>query len=305
MASQVAIVDRLVQDAVSKGARLLFGGKTFNGVERFGVNESSKDQGLVRERCVYFEPTVLADVTHDMLIAKEETFGPCVVIIKFNTEVRMYVCVCTCVRVCVSRCVVRVCDEFLPSSSRLALIPVLCGAHRTTWFAWPTIRSTASEAASSPQTMPKLIESTGELSLAWRALTVGSLLLLSSLFALCKCLVLVRIARALTASPASADFGTQGVVMSMPFGGVKDSGFGHFNGPEGLRSFTRIKGTISDRFPFRTYAPFFLQYPMHGQAAEIVGKGLDMVYAASWLQSLVAATGMLVGIVKAKLGKTR
>merc|ERR1712063_83000 len=50
---------RLVDDAVSKGARVLAGG---------GPNQDCPGQ--------FFLPTVLADVTEDMLIAKEETFGP-------------------------------------------------------------------------------------------------------------------------------------------------------------------------------------------------------------------------------------
>eukprot|EP00414_Alexandrium_minutum_P000722 CAMPEP_0113820238 /NCGR_PEP_ID=MMETSP0328-20130328/1140_1 /TAXON_ID=39455 /ORGANISM="Alexandrium minutum" /LENGTH=518 /DNA_ID=CAMNT_0000788173 /DNA_START=82 /DNA_END=1635 /DNA_ORIENTATION=+ /assembly_acc=CAM_ASM_000350 len=51
---------RFVDDAVSKGARVLTGG---------GRNKDFPDGQ-------FFEPTVLADVTEDMLIAKEETFGP-------------------------------------------------------------------------------------------------------------------------------------------------------------------------------------------------------------------------------------
>eukprot|EP00928_Gymnodinium_smaydae_P087833 TRINITY_DN72026_c0_g1_i1.p1 TRINITY_DN72026_c0_g1~~TRINITY_DN72026_c0_g1_i1.p1 ORF type:complete len:635 (+),score=162.34 TRINITY_DN72026_c0_g1_i1:63-1907(+) len=51
---------RFVDDAVAKGARVLVGG---------GRNKEFPDGQ-------FFEPTVLADVTEDMLIAKEETFGP-------------------------------------------------------------------------------------------------------------------------------------------------------------------------------------------------------------------------------------
>eukprot|EP00665_Eupelagonemidae_sp_cell47_P001985 gene1985-398_t len=50
---------RLVDDAVAKGARVLAGGR---------ANDEHAGQ--------FFRPTVLADVTEDMLIAKEETFGP-------------------------------------------------------------------------------------------------------------------------------------------------------------------------------------------------------------------------------------
>ncbi|HEU4458127.1 MAG TPA: NAD-dependent succinate-semialdehyde dehydrogenase [Methylibium sp.] len=59
-------VERHVADAVSKGAKLLVGGKRLHG--RF------------------FEPTVLADATSDMLCAREETFGPVAPVFRFKTE---------------------------------------------------------------------------------------------------------------------------------------------------------------------------------------------------------------------------
>jgi len=59
-------VQRHVQDAVAKGARVLTGG--------------SKLQGQ------FFEPTVVADATADMLCAREETFGPFAPVFKFETE---------------------------------------------------------------------------------------------------------------------------------------------------------------------------------------------------------------------------
>lgn len=34
----------------------------------------------------FFAPTLLADVSHDSLLAQEETFGPLAGLIKFNTE---------------------------------------------------------------------------------------------------------------------------------------------------------------------------------------------------------------------------
>lgn len=55
---QLAKVDHHVQDAVKKGARILYGGKR---LPRKGY---------------FFEPTVLIDVREDMLVMKEETFGP-------------------------------------------------------------------------------------------------------------------------------------------------------------------------------------------------------------------------------------
>ncbi len=66
-----AAVDRCqrqVDDAVAKGARLLCGGKRHSTGRRF------------------FSPTVLADVTPDMLIWREETFGPIAAFTRFDDE---------------------------------------------------------------------------------------------------------------------------------------------------------------------------------------------------------------------------
>ncbi|MBX7489871.1 NAD-dependent succinate-semialdehyde dehydrogenase [Helicobacter turcicus] len=57
-----------IADALKKGAKLLYGGKE----HRLGGT--------------YFEPTLLCDVESNMLVAKEETFGPLAPIFKFNTE---------------------------------------------------------------------------------------------------------------------------------------------------------------------------------------------------------------------------
>lgn len=62
----VAKVERHVADATAKGGKVLTGGKKFNG--RF------------------FEPTVIADATSDMLCAREETFGPVAPVFRFKTE---------------------------------------------------------------------------------------------------------------------------------------------------------------------------------------------------------------------------
>jgi succinate-semialdehyde dehydrogenase / glutarate-semialdehyde dehydrogenase len=59
-------VERHVADALSRGGRLVTGGKRLQ--ERF------------------FEPTVIADATSDMLCAREETFGPLAPVLKFRTE---------------------------------------------------------------------------------------------------------------------------------------------------------------------------------------------------------------------------
>jgi acyl-CoA reductase-like NAD-dependent aldehyde dehydrogenase len=62
---QMAIVEEHIADAVAKGARVLCGGK------RCGPDTGD-----------FLEPTVLADVTHDMRIMREESFGPVVPVMK-------------------------------------------------------------------------------------------------------------------------------------------------------------------------------------------------------------------------------
>lgn len=59
---QFEIVDRQVEDAVAKGARVLTGGS--------GVGIKNENGSL------WYAPTVLADVTQDMDVFNEETFGP-------------------------------------------------------------------------------------------------------------------------------------------------------------------------------------------------------------------------------------
>ena len=59
-------VQRHVQDAVQRGGKLITGGQVLKGQ--------------------FFQPTVVANATPDMLCAKEETFGPFAPIFRFKTE---------------------------------------------------------------------------------------------------------------------------------------------------------------------------------------------------------------------------
>jgi succinate-semialdehyde dehydrogenase/glutarate-semialdehyde dehydrogenase len=64
----VSKVQEHIEDAVNKGAKVVTGGKPHS----LGGN--------------FFEPTILRDVTTDMLVTKEETFGPVAPLFKFKTE---------------------------------------------------------------------------------------------------------------------------------------------------------------------------------------------------------------------------
>src|SRR5690606_3866648 len=59
-------VQKHVDDAVEKGARILTGGRVIEGL--------------------FYEPTVVADVAVNALIAEEETFGPIASLFRFTTE---------------------------------------------------------------------------------------------------------------------------------------------------------------------------------------------------------------------------
>ncbi|MBV1862568.1 MAG: aldehyde dehydrogenase family protein, partial [Nannocystaceae bacterium] len=66
---QLSIVEELVDDAIGKGARVVSGGRR-----------------VMSERGDYFAPTILADVTPDMRIMNEETFGPVMALCRVPDE---------------------------------------------------------------------------------------------------------------------------------------------------------------------------------------------------------------------------
>lgn len=67
-ARAVEKVEEHIQDAIGKGARLVTGGRRH-------ANGGS-----------FFEPTLVADVTADMKVAREETFGPLAPVFRFDSE---------------------------------------------------------------------------------------------------------------------------------------------------------------------------------------------------------------------------
>src|SRR3954470_11622820 len=65
---QIDIMEDHMKDAVDKGAKVLVGGKRAQGPGRF------------------FEPTVVVDVTHEMKLMQDETFGPILPVMKVRDE---------------------------------------------------------------------------------------------------------------------------------------------------------------------------------------------------------------------------
>lgn len=209
MPAQVAIVQELVEDAKRSGARVIFGGKRPDAPD-------CKD-GL------YWMPTVLADVTHDMKIANEECFGPVMTIIKFNTEEQ-----------------------------------VLAMANCTRYGLGGSIFTC-------DYTKARRVTSKLETGMV----TIN-------------------------------DYGVSATIQSLPFGGIKSSGFGCFGGPEGLRSFCYTKSVMTDRWSFaRTKAPPFLIYPVWPNADLIVQEGLRMVYGRNLATSAKALLNMITLIATA------
>ena len=67
----LSTVSQHLEDAVRKGARLVCGGE--------------KPQGKQYEQGLFFRPTILADVDHTMRLMREETFGPLVGVMPYQT----------------------------------------------------------------------------------------------------------------------------------------------------------------------------------------------------------------------------
>jgi acyl-CoA reductase-like NAD-dependent aldehyde dehydrogenase len=65
---QLDVLENQVEDAVQKGAKLLMGGKR------------NKGKGY------YFNPTILTETTHEMLVMKEESFGPVIGIMRVKND---------------------------------------------------------------------------------------------------------------------------------------------------------------------------------------------------------------------------
>ncbi|RPA84511.1 aldehyde dehydrogenase-like protein [Ascobolus immersus RN42] len=166
-------LESMIQDAVKKGARLLTGGKRWT--------NPKFPQGI------YFQPTLLVDVTSEMEIANEETFAP----------------------ICV----------FMKADSVEHAIEI---ANSTIYGLGASVFGKNSAS-------------------------------------------LEKVTREIKSGMVSVnDFGVYYVNQSLPFGGVKGSGYGRFAGREGLRSICNTKAVCVDRFPslISTGIPPVVDYPL-------------------------------------------
>ncbi|KAL4643123.1 hypothetical protein ACB092_02G071000 [Castanea dentata] len=92
------------------------------------------------------------------------------------------------------------------------------------------------------------------------------------------------------------DFASNYLCQSLPFGGVKDSGFGRFAGVEGLRACCLVKSVVEDRWwPFiKTKIPKPIQYPVAENSFEFQESLVECLYGLDIWDRLRA----LVNVIK-------
>jgi Aldehyde dehydrogenase family len=93
------------------------------------------------------------------------------------------------------------------------------------------------------------------------------------------------------------DYASNYLIQSLPFGGVKESGFGRFAGIEGLRALCLERAIVVDTFPFlvRTSIPPVIQYPID------MGKGFPFTESLVQLfynESIIGKIKGILGLVK-------
>ncbi|XP_010546977.1 PREDICTED: aldehyde dehydrogenase 22A1 [Tarenaya hassleriana] len=92
------------------------------------------------------------------------------------------------------------------------------------------------------------------------------------------------------------DFASNYMCQSLPFGGVKDSGFGRFAGIEGLRACCLVKSVVEDRWwpIIKTKIPKPIQYPVAENGFEFQEALVEALYSLNIWDRLRA----LVDVVK-------
>lgn len=201
---QVEIVEQHLADAKEKGATLSTEGKRVPGTHTI-------------------PPTIVTNITDDMLIAREETFGPIVTIVPFKDE-----------------------EEAIRMANDSQY-----GLSASVW-------STDTERGT-------------------------------------------RVARAIQTGNVSINnvLATQGH-SGLPFGGMKESGFGRYKGAHGLHSFSNIKSIIIDRQGGKLEANW---YPYTKEKYQMFSKLIDFAFHDSQLKMLWAA---VVGLrLEALIKKTK
>jgi len=91
------------------------------------------------------------------------------------------------------------------------------------------------------------------------------------------------------------DFGVNYLIQSLPFGGVNESGFDRFAGPEGLRACCLMRSVVVDRIPgVKTSIPPAIDYPMQKNKGFPFGNALiGLFYHEGFFGKIKSILGLI------------
>ena len=105
-----------------------------------------------------------------------------------------------------------------------------------------------------------------------------------------------RMARAIEAGMTTVnDFGLAYMIQSLPFGGVKISGFGKINGREGLRACCNEKAIVTDRVPVRQGMAL---YPVRAATLPLVTGAVQAIYGAGVVEKARGALQVIKSLAR-------
>jgi len=85
------------------------------------------------------------------------------------------------------------------------------------------------------------------------------------------------------------------MIQSLPFGGIKSSGFDRFAGPEGLRACCIERSIVLDRIPgVKTIIPPPINYPIGKNGLPFSISIINLFYN----QSLIGKAKAILGLIK-------
>jgi len=96
------------------------------------------------------------------------------------------------------------------------------------------------------------------------------------------------------------DFGLAYMIQSLPFGGVKISGFGKINGREGLRACCNEKAIVTDRFPVRQGMAL---YPIRAATLPLVTGAVEAIYGSGIVKKARGAVQVLRSLISLRRGE--
>jgi hypothetical protein len=80
------------------------------------------------------------------------------------------------------------------------------------------------------------------------------------------------------------------MVQELPFGGVKESGFGRLNGRDGLRALTHPRALLEDRLPLRMANKLF---PVAPSSFKATRAAIDLMYGPGLGRRLRGVRGLV------------